>query len=192
MILPALNGFGEAADATWRDARVPRRFPDHGEATVLERHRKTEACPDGRHLWDLLEATGEYHPHEDDGQAEGHIDVRMTGTCVRCGVIWRMAGTVFDEPSKGASEVDPVPLRAGDLRAQEVDHNTWFGRADPRCTYSVHAGDDPTVLGWVSWGATLRGRTYYAGRLASWPDGQSIEAPTAIACLRKVAKAVQG
>lgn len=191
MALPAVAEDGTVGPASWRDARVPRPFPGHDDARLLEHRRKTEACPDGRHLWDLLETTGEYHPHEDDGPAEGHLAVRMTGTCVRCGVIWRMEGTLLDQPMGGASEIDPTPLRAGDLRAQEVDRNTWFGRAEPRCTYAVHAGDDPAVLGWISWGATLRGRTYYTGRLASWLDGQFIEAPTAIACLRKMGKAVQ-
>jgi hypothetical protein len=191
MILPPVNGLGEVDN--WRDARLPRRFAGYDAPTVVGRDRRSEQCPDGRHLWDLIMSSGDYHSHDVDDSAdvhvEGHLDVRLTGTCVRCGVIWRMEGTELDKSLGGPQRVDVMPLRAGDLRAQEVDRSTWYGSQDEaRSTFSLHVGTDPAPVGWMGWATTLRGRRYYGGRLDSWPVGDSVEAPTAIACLRKIAK----
>lgn len=186
MVLPLVDGPGMADK--WRDARVPTGFLGYDGPSVVAQDRKTEQCPSGRHLWDLLEATGPYRYTDVDG-CEGEQDVRLIGTCVRCGVIWRLQGTEVDKSLPGPGRVDPTPLRVGEWRAQEVDRNTWFGpRDEARSTYSLHQGDDPADLGWMAWGATVRGRRFYSARLDTWPVGDSVEAPTALACLRKVAK----
>jgi hypothetical protein len=189
MILPVLAAAG--ADL-WRDARIPRPYAGFdGPALVAEQH--TAECPDGRHLWDLLQTTGDYRYREDDDTVEGELAIRLVGTCVRCGVIWRMEGLSFEtyRSSGGPGRVNAEPLRSGGLRAQEVDRSVWFGDV-PRSIYTVHGGTDPAVIGWMGWGRTRRGREFYAGRLTAWAQEQTVEAPSATACLRKLARGAEG
>lgn len=188
MILPALDAVTREVTAdAWRDARIPRTYLGHDPATPVGHHRRTEACPGGRHLWDLLQTSGPYRCREDSDDVAGELDVRITGTCVRCGVIWHFEGAELDQSDRGPGQVDPAPLRAGGLLAQEVDRDTWY--REPRSRYTVHVGNDPAVAGRIAWGRTQRGREFYTGRLSEWPDGQTVEAPTANACLRKLARA---
>ena len=79
-----------------------------------------------------------------------------------------------------AGSIDPVPLRAGHLLAQQVEDGGRYGLSG----WSVHEGDT-THVGDMSTGITARGRRYVTGRLH---DSVPIEAPTAQACLRKLAK----
>lgn len=189
MILPALNVCGEVVTEPWRDARTPRPFVGHDPATAVDRHRRTEQCPDGRHLWDLLQTSGAYRDRDGDDDVAGELDVRFTGTCVRCGVIWRFEGTELDRNIGGADRVTPVPLRAGELRAQEVDRAAFTVAEDrARSTFTVHVGEDPAPVGCIGWARSRRGRYYYRGRLDAWPADEMVEAPSAIGCLRKLAR----
>ncbi|HWU23953.1 MAG TPA: hypothetical protein VN088_20615 [Nocardioides sp.] len=189
MILTAIDPVThEVGTYALRDVRVPRPYVGYDNATPVDHQHRSEACPDGRHLWDLLQTSGRYSPHEDDPGVVGHLDIRITGTCVRCGVIWRLEGTELDQSERGVGQLAPEPLRAGGLLAQEVDRDTWW--REPRSRYTVHAGTDPAVIGHIVWGRTPRGRDFYGGRLNDWPDGHVVDAPSALACLRKLGRGV--
>lgn len=172
------------------DDRVPRTFRGFDPATPVS-GQHTEQCPDARHVFDLLVTTGEYREYLGDiDGVEGALEIRLVGTCVRCGVIWRMEGTELDQRKAGADRLDPNPLRAGHLLAQQVRRDTWYTDPDRYNTYVVHravaTGPIEHPAGRIDWGCTPRGRYYYHGHLF---DGNDVEAPTALACLRKLAKA---
>ena len=82
---------------------------------MMARYARTEQCPDGRHLWDAILATGDCRYDQDERE---HLPFRLTLTCVRCGWITRLAGATDEEDCRGDARVPPEPLTAGDLQAQ--------------------------------------------------------------------------
>ncbi len=174
------------------DDRVPRPFEwDGGDASYLGHWRRQGAsCPAGRHTWDAIvverdtydEAVVAAFGSNPDREV---IEFRLVLTCTQCGIIEKLSG--YRDPQRGTDgEIDPVPLRAGGLVAQEVSRTSMsFG--GPLSTWLVHDSAGAAV-GKMSWGSTPRGRRYVSGRLVAWPSGLLVEAPTAVGCLRKMAK----
>jgi hypothetical protein len=189
MILPAVNRTSGEAAVMWSAGglRVPLRFayPDNSPASLLAWYRRTETCPDGRHAWDALmaraPADAETASVLGPDEYPEWFRFRLNLTCTRCGVVERLAGYLDDRATKGG-KVDPVPIRAGALRAQNIEDE---GHVLPRCT--VHEGLDPVPIGVISAAVTQRGRHYFAGRLDAWPQGRVVEAPSITGCLRKLA-----
>jgi hypothetical protein len=179
MILPEFErASGEVSRRLFlRDARIPRPFGFDRPPVLVGFHDRSELCPDGRHLWDAIVAQGECQVDDDDRE---HLPFRLTLTCVRCGRLERLAGVTNEEERRFGGHVDPEPIAAGGLRAQQV---TEAGDVVP--TWHVFATDGKRV-GTLQTAVTRRGRRYVEGRL----DERShvTEAATAIACLRKLAK----
>jgi hypothetical protein len=197
MIPPAVDVHGDVLDVPdlWRDVRVPRPLSwDGNPAHLLAGWRRTDQCPDGRHMWDALVAQeqitdaavlGALSPGDEYAEA---LRFRLTLTCLRCGVIERLAGVRQEERGESSGQVDPVPLKAGTLRAQQVDTSGRHAvRGHELAVYVVHRGSAAEPVGSIAWGRGPRGRRYFAGRLHSWPAGQGVEASSALACLRKLA-----
>jgi hypothetical protein len=160
-----------------RDARVPRPFSLDQPPRLLGSYDRNKQCPDGRHLWDAIVANGECRYDEDEYE---HLPFRLTLTCVRCGRLERLAGVTDEEHCHAGGRVPPEPIAAGGLSAQQV--------TEARSLISEwHVFDrDRQRIGFMAAGVTRRGRHYVAGRLERRDD--SVEAPTALACLRKLAK----
>jgi hypothetical protein len=187
MVLPKFTpGAHPAAQRAtfWSDVRVPAPVEWDIPAGPLADHIRNEACPDGRHLFDAIEATAHETYDEDAGTSAQRF--RLVLTCVRCGLVVPMEG-VQDTTRSRTTRINPVPLSAAGLRAQQIsEHASWLGRDSD--TYLVH---DPSgaPVGGIDWARGKRGRAYYVGRLNGWPTGQHVEASTAIGCLRKLAHA---
>jgi hypothetical protein len=198
MVLPyadPASGEIRASGHRW-DSRVPVAFDREWPAYLIACWRGF-GCPSGRHLWDAIVATADadppYRPSRgaagtaaapDENADKGEWQrFRLRLTCVRCGQIYRLDGIAED--ASGRHQVDPVPLRAGHLLAQQIGGDS--GASADLTTWAIHDRDDGPVVGAIHWGCTPRGRRYYAGRLDTWPDGQSVQASTPAACLRRIA-----
>jgi len=81
------------------------------------------------------------------------------------------------------ARVNPVPLRAGHLLAQQVDDAS--GGRD-LSTWAVHDDPEAAPIGVLTWGRGPRGGRYFSGRLYAWPDGVSVRALTPDTCLVKL------
>lgn len=178
----------------WRDARVPAVGGLDAAPRVVGCHRRSEStCEQGRHLFDAIEDDmADLRTSEllGDEYGERWVRFRLTLTCIRCGIIERRGGLRDHEDDRSRpTAVAAVPLRAGAFRAQQIDQGGDWGRnVGELSTWTVHEGDNPHPLGVITWGSTARGRRYFVGRLDAWPEGSTVEAPTAAACLRKVAR----
>jgi hypothetical protein len=189
MILPPADRASGEVTVMWSAGglRVPLRFPypDDRAPGLLAWYRRTETCPDGRHAWDALmaraPADAETASFLGPEEYPEWFRFRLNLTCTRCGVVERLAGYLDDRATKGG-KVDPVPVKAGALRAQGIEDE---GHVLPRCT--VHEGLDPHSIGVINASVTQRGRHYFAGRLDAWPDGRVVEGSSIVACLRKLA-----
>jgi hypothetical protein len=183
MILPGVDpATGEIERRAWsRDVRVPGglEFPPR-----LVAGGNWSPCTGGRHLWDAVEAV-DNEVEDDAGECTQRF--RLVLTCVNCGLVQRLEGVA--DTGRGASgrlaRLDPAPLRAGSLRAQQIRHDR-IGSRD--CSTWAVCDESGRRVGSITWGCTRRGRHYYAGRLDCWPSGVVVEAPTPLACLRKVAR----
>jgi hypothetical protein len=82
--------------------------------------------------------------------------------------------------------VDPEPLRAGGLLAQQVGGDRYGGDLT---SWVVYDRADRAPIGCITWGRGLRGRHYFQGRFDAWPGRQTVQARTAVGCLRKLATA---
>ena len=162
-----------------RDDRVPRPFSFDRPPRLLGSYDGSELCPDGRHLWDAIVATGECQLDDDERE---HLPFRLTLTCVRCGLVECLAGITDEQQSCDGGRLPPEPLMAGELRAQQVRIDRLLGFP----TWHVFDASGARI-GSMTTGCTVRGRRYVAGRL---DDGgmPGVEAPTAAACLRKLAR----
>ena len=134
-----------------------------------------------RHLFDALYTSGSQH-YDDKGPLP--VEMRMVFTCVRCGVVIRVAGQAASDEDGGVHHVatlDPVPLQVGALMAQQIraDHG-WTREVD--ATWAVYA--EGRRVGMIADARGQRGRRYAHGRLGD--DGPLLEGPTALAVLRKL------
>jgi hypothetical protein len=176
----ATSGDVDAWGHRW-DVRVPAQVKRDWLARPLACHVKSDRCPDGRHLFDAIEASGNESWDEDTEKASQRF--RLVLTCVRCGLVEPIEG-VWDTTKSRRTHVDPVPLRSGSLRAQQVSPERDVRRAYD--SWLVHDGAG-AVVGVIDWGRGRRGRVFYTGRLRDWPAGRHVEAPTPAGCLRKLA-----
>lgn len=180
MILP--DPGDQSVTGFWRDDRLPDPFGLHGnDGDRLAAWRREEGvCERGRHLFDVVEVARDVEGEDDDATA---VEFRARLTCVRCGYIAAWEGVRHREQSL---RVDPVPLRAGTYRAQQVS-DRGYGLT----SYAVYDGESAAVAGVITWAQGPRGRTYFRGRVgvANHPDGWTAEGPTPAVVLRKLAKA---
>jgi hypothetical protein len=187
MVLPQFNPGAHPAVAWatfWSDVRVPSPVRPSIPAGPLSDHIRNEACPDGRHLFDAIEA-GDDETYDEAAETSSQR-FRLVLTCVRCGLVVPIEG-VQDTTRSRTTSVSPVPLCAGGLRAQQVSRfGSWLGRDTD--TYLVHDATD-ALVGGIDWARGKRGRAYYVGRLTAWPTGRHVQAPTPAGCLRKLAHA---
>lgn len=186
---------GEILGAHWTDARVPaplrRRLDEYTseqqEPRVVGYHLRDEHCPDGRHLFDIIESLIEHELEEGNDEAgwtyrlEHEFSARLT--CVRCGVVLAWKGT--RDADEFAGTVTPAPLVAGDMVAQETSAHRSIGGRD-MSTWTVYR--DGAQVGLVSWARGQRGRAFHVGRLDAWPAGEKVEGADPAATLRKVAR----
>ena len=170
------------------DDRIPIRLSHDRPARLLGYWDRPVQCPDGRHLWDAIVATApDVVSHcQDDDEDDERLRFRLALTCVRCGRVERLEGVTEQDGHRGPRRVDPQPLRAGDLLAQQVGGDRYGGDLT---SWAVHDRPDRAPIGCITWGRGLRGRHYFQGRFDVWPGGQTVEAATATGCLRKLAKA---
>jgi hypothetical protein len=168
------------------DLPVPVPFAHDRPPHLLAHWARTEQCPNGRHLWDVIVATAP-EGGEDEDDCVDRVPFRMVLTCVRCGSIERLAG-VREDDRRGwwSSSVDPVPLRCGSLVAQQVG---GFRHGGDSSSWTVHADGDPVPVGVMAWARGPRGRQYFKGRLDTWPTGRTVQGSTPGGCLRKLAMA---
>jgi len=206
MICPDVTSSGGECSAGYPDVRVPSWLVYGHDPHLLASYRRSQECPDGRHVWDALIARGtefEVDPDDEVARRRGGTDreravavqaFRLVLTCIRCGVVERLTGESWWDGRSGATRVAPVPLRAGDLLAQQVC--SWGERnlADDDVTgswtvHSIHTGT--SVVGQIAPHLGRRGsRLKHVGRLNTWPDGVTVNAPTPLACLRKLARSL--
>lgn len=185
MVLPPFNPATGQVDAwahRW-DVRVPDPIERDRPAQPVACHIRTSQCPDGRHLFDAIETTA--YETWDEATEKSTQRFRLVLTCVRCGLVEPIEG-VQDTTRSRTTRVDPVPLRAGTLRAQQATTAKAWGR--DASSYLVHDADGAPV-GVIDWARGKRGRAFYTGRLQAWPPGQHVQAPTVAGCLRKLAHA---
>jgi hypothetical protein len=189
MVLPAVDTQGYVPDAvrSFSDVRVPRpirRHGDVGEVRVLGGH--TRCVDEGpRHLWDILETCIWREAQDERGDWCEEATYREVLTCVRCGRVEQREGTRRDAAVR---HIDVAPLRAGDLRAQEVERTTFFSGTASSYVVVDQAG---APAGRISWARGSRGREYYVGVLGDdhpRATPEAVEAPTAIGVLRKLAR----
>ena len=172
----------------WSDVRVPAPIDRDVPAGPLADHIRTEACPDGRHLFDAIEATTDETYDEAAGTSSQRF--RLVLTCVRCGLVVPREGVwdTSDTTRSRTTSVSPVPLCAGGLRAQQISRSGSRLLGRDTDTYLVHDATD-ALVGGIDWARGKRGRAFYTARLNTWPPGRHVEAPTAAGCLRKLAHA---
>jgi hypothetical protein len=166
------------------DDRIPIRLSYDRAAHLLGYWDRPAPCPDGRHLWDAVATVPDVAsgPEED----EDRLRFRLVLTCVRCGRIERLEGVMQEGDHYGPRRVDPEPLGAGGLLAQQVGGDRYGGDLT---SWAVHDRRDRALIGCITWGRGVRGRHFFQGRLDAWPGGQTVEAATATGCLRKLAMA---
>lgn len=197
MILPPHDRASGEVQGDWlgQDKRVPVPLRDRDEYAwegrtpqILAPHHRSDACPDGRHLWDVIETTSSRERYSNEDEYLGtEVTFRARLTCVRCGVIQAWEGT-RDGDVKNPAPVAPAPLQAGDLAAQMVHcESGWAGR-DMSTWHVYRAG---VRIGVITWASGIRGRAFFCGQLDEWPLGETVEAKDPAATLRKLARAVQ-
>lgn len=193
MILPSLLD----PSAQWRDHRLPRVLDDAINPFPVS-SQITAQCVGTRCLYDVIQTYGKRVDYDDDTAKEtgavGYIETAITGTCVRCGTIWRMEGTELDKSIGGSPRISPVPLQSGCLLAQEVAQ-LYLSNSGQGQTYAVHAeiDNDGTValtgrIGWMGLSMTQRGKYYCAGRLDHWEEERNVQGADALRCLRALAR----
>lgn len=194
MVLPPHDRASGEVTGDYRDERVPRplgRFTDDERTPqVLAFYRRSEHCPEGRHLFDVIESVQERETFEPDDDAD-HVGMHGRGrygleqtfrarlTCVRCGIIEAWAG-VRDGDVRSPASVIPAPLAAGELLAQQISGDS-SGLRDMSTWAVYHAS---VQVGLITWARGPRGRAYYVGRIDGWPDGQPVEADAPAGVLR--------
>src|SRR5690349_15139089 len=107
------------------DDRIPIRLSQGRSAHLLGYGDRLAQGPDGRHLWDAIVATAPdvASRPEADVEDEDRSRFRLVLTCVRCGRVERLEGVTQEDGHYGPRRVDPQPLRAGGLLAQQVSRD---------------------------------------------------------------------
>jgi hypothetical protein len=170
------------------DDRIPIRLSYDRPARLPGYWDRPWRCPDGRHLWDALVASAPQHVSTAEGDA-AHVErlrFRLGLTCARCGRIERLEGLSDEEGRCGPHRVEPQPLQAGGLLAQQVGADRYGGDLT---SWAVYERADGAPIGCIIWGRGLRGRHYFQGRLDALPGHQTVQARTVVGCLRKLAQA---
>ena len=209
MVLPELDEHGEVPTGRpWftSDKRVPRALDRDHEVRAAGDWRTgyddsrtcqvsgTEVTPRMRHLFDVLESSREYDREPVDGDGEWTLEQKFNArlTCVRCGLILDWSGATRAE--ENALSIDPTPLAAGPLLAQQTDVTRYFRHLDTTWTVHLQTGER---VGVIAWRRGPRGREFYEGRLRLDPSGEFrddvvVEADTPIKALRKLVRAYKG
>jgi hypothetical protein len=188
MVLPPFDPMSGEVDGwghRW-DVRVPAVVERDWPPRLLACRVRSERCPDGRHLFDAIESSAT--ETWDEATQRSSQRFRLVLTCVRCGLVEPIDG-VWDSTDSRRTHVDPVPLRSGSLRAQQVSADRGLGHLYD--SWLVHDSSG-AVVGVIDWARGRRGRAFYTGRLRDWPAGQHIEASTPAGCLRKLARTTVG
>lgn len=212
MVLPPL-GTDDTVDrdcADLRDVRVPAtlgRYTDdprfarplgyyHGRRPVDGglRDEPGPCNPTGkwgrnRHLFDALEVSeGDRYDAQDNLLPKRF---QLVLTCIRCGLVEDLRGQLDPDDasvpgSRAVTIIDPTPLQAGPLLAQEIDRrHAWGEHWD--VTWTVYA--EGRRAGWLSTERGPRGKRYIAGALGRTGDGGDIvKGDTALAVLRKLSR----
>lgn len=195
MIRPVLDE-GTAGRGRWwlRDVRVPTGVAGEFHPSALGSYVRAEQCPDGRHTWDVIEALGPEKGIEDspDPAPNGmsRQAFRLAFTCLMCGRVEYRRGEFHDEIRDPSTRVDPVPLKAGGLRAQMIDPG-YRPLARDR-DYSLWMVHDTTgaMVGLITPQVGRRGAVRHQGRLYAWPQEQdSVRGASPRAVLRALARA---
>lgn len=200
----------DVLDVDYADARVPAPLGsvlDGRAARPVGYYEHAEACDvagtgHARHLYDAIETDeGDKYGPDDEAAPSRY---RLVLTCVRCGLVVRQELTRHpdDGPSYYRTQhLDPTPLKAGGLTAQQVSPASDSRRRD-MSTWTVYRGLDeggqPRRVGVIAWAVGPRGRAYFVGRLGdrrTWAeehaaDAPRVESPTALGALRALAKHV--
>lgn len=183
-----------AAFGRWDDERWPRpvgyydgRLARGATAT----HVPGPCNPSGgwssnRHLFDALIAEeGDVYVGDDLTPSP----FRLVLTCVRCGLVKELRGHLdpAGEGERTRSFLDPVPLQAGELLAQEISRSHVWGD-EWNVEWTIYR--DGQRVGWMATQRGQRGRRYVAGGLGRRyrDEHEVLQAPSAIAVLRKLAK----
>lgn len=182
----------DVLEADYADHRVPSPLGSYLDRHVARPVGDTEHAPScdvagtgyARHLFDALEA-GEGEKYGPDDQP-APSRYRLHLTCVRCGLIVRQELTRLpDEEMRyyRTERVDPAPLQAGGLVAQQVGPASDSRRRD-MSTWTVYrgldAGGQPRRVGVIAWAVGPRGRAYFVGRLGDrrqWSEEHTAAAP---------------
>lgn len=198
MILPTPRADGTFETNYGSDVRIPDvpfTFDRDDELDHWTQPRNLDGMhtyrvyPDGfhapakcRHLFDVITSTKTHVHYDDDEHELLDTEFRQILTCVSCGYVIKQAGTLNQADLYKTHEIDPAPISAGTLRAQQTSAQRY------RETWSVHdyAG---ARIGSLSWGSTTRGREYFTGSFTA-EGSQPVEGATALATLRKLAKQV--
>lgn len=198
MVLPPVDpitGAIEPHRAEYEDVRIPTRLgrfsDDERDVHPLGHYKGDENGPCAgerwgrqRHLFDVL------HTHGGQGYTEDMtalpVEFGMVLTCVRCGLVLAMRGQAHSDENggvRGVAQVDPVPLQAGELLAQQTRHEVSGWGNDHEHWFVYRNGER---VGFIATTRGQRGRRYVHGRIGD--DGPLVEGPTALAVLRKLSR----
>jgi hypothetical protein len=167
------------------DSRVPMRFLLSPPPRVLAADDRNDECPDGRHLWDAILATGEPIPGDVEGDEVQPFRLRLT--CTRCDLVRELSGLVDQSLYRAGLRLIPTPMTAGDLVAQEIRRDCTGDR--PLSTWAVHPRAGGLPIGAIGWSRGLRGRLFHVGRLYDNPS-RYFEGRSPLSCLQLMARAV--
>lgn len=158
--------------------------PGAGYSDVPGPCNPTGSWASNRHLFDAL-MSEEGDVYEGDDLRPSRF--RLVLTCVRCGAVRALAGQLDAEGGdRDVTMLDPVPLQAGPLLAQQIHYEPPSWGVDS-AQWTIYR--DGQLVGWMATERGQRGARYVAGALGRRGDSTpAVKAPTAIAVLRKLAK----
>lgn len=169
------------------DSRVPRYFSLDARCERLGEGEVNEQCPTGEHLWDVIESSSEKVAYDADENEIVTTSFSLVLTCLSCGVALERGG-VTTRRARSLGRLNPVPVTAGPLSAQQSSCSSPFPRAEGKYDLSTWVVYQAGVLvGSMASATTMRGRRYVRGVIRPY---ESVEAPTALACLKKLARVV--
>lgn len=188
MVLPPHERVDGVVQAdSWTDVRVPARISSGSmsDPRVAGHIHRTDECPDGRHLFDVIETVQEQWVGEDD-QEELECRFRARLTCVRCGTLLVWQGTRAGE-REHYGQLQAAPMAQGPFLAQQTSpaQQGWLGGRD-MSTWTIYR--DGARVGLIGYGNGPRGRAYHVGRLDAWPDGETVEGKDPAGAFRALAK----
>src|SRR4051812_30739565 len=113
MVLPVAEASSGEVSGTSRlvDTRIPIPFRYDRRPYVLAFLARSERCPTGRHLRDVITATAPEDVQDEDSECAPHgVRFRMSLTCVRCGRIERVEGFRENETARAWSAVGEIEV----------------------------------------------------------------------------------